>query len=175
MWRSAQFGSLEAWVMDADGTVGKATDLDGVGPFDLAWRSVASPGRVETVIKILSGRKMSRRVLGFLLVAAAVTSACTGGANSGRGSGTAAKTAHVPNLLKLTTSKADSMLQGKELLLSVRPVGGDDAVVVSQMPEAGERVPRGSVILVEARCYPAPCPFPGEGRSIYDPCTCAAR
>ena len=31
-----------------------------------------------------------------------------------------------------------------------------------------------SVVTVRALCFPAPCPSPGKGRQIYDPCTCAA-
>jgi hypothetical protein len=118
---------------------------------------------------------MSRRIFGFVLVAAAVTSSCTDSEDGARGSRRSERTVQVPNILQVTTSQADETLQGADLLLRVRPVGGEDAVVVSQMPPAGERVFRGSIVLVDARCYPAPCPFPGEGKEIYDPCTCSAR
>jgi hypothetical protein len=81
----------------------------------------------------------------------------------------------VPDVRGVTTTEADRTLQGAGLLLQVDPVGGSDSVVIDQSPEPGAPVPADSTVLVQARCYPAPCPFPGEGKVIYDPCTCAAR
>jgi hypothetical protein len=31
-----------------------------------------------------------------------------------------------------------------------------------------------SIVTVQAKCFALPCPFPGNGKQIYDPCTCAA-
>lgn len=90
-------------------------------------------------------------------------------------SGASAEKATVPDLRGSTTTAAASTLRQTGLHLKVIPVGGDDAVVISQRPEAGKVVFGGSAVTVEALCYPAPCPYPGEGKEIYDPCTCAAR
>lgn len=87
----------------------------------------------------------------------------------------AAQNVTVPDVRHSTTRAADNTLRQAGLLLQVDPVGGDDAVVISQRPDAGRLVSGGSVVTVEARCHPAPCPYPGEGKEIYDPCTCAAR
>lgn len=81
----------------------------------------------------------------------------------------------VPDVRGLITAEADRALQRAGLLLEVAPVGGGDSVVISQSPQPGEPVPSNSIVQVQARCFPAPCPFPGEGKEIYDPCTCAAR
>ncbi len=83
---------------------------------------------------------------------------------------------HVPSVIGLTTREADARLKNVGLVLRVDPVGGgNDAVVLAQSPAAGASLTRGDVVTVRARCFAAPCPFPGEGKEIYDPCTCAAR
>ena len=83
----------------------------------------------------------------------------------------------VPDVAGLTTEAADRALQDAGLLLEVDPIGGTDNVVVSQSPEPGGPLPTDLVVHVQARCYPAPCPVqvPSDGKTVYDPCTCAAR
>jgi hypothetical protein len=82
----------------------------------------------------------------------------------------------VPSVVGLTTREADLTLRRAGLLLEVDPKGGgNDKIVLAQAPSAGSPFVSGDVVTVEARCFAAPCPFPGEGMTIYDPCTCAAR
>lgn len=83
----------------------------------------------------------------------------------------------VPDLAGLTTAQADMLLRDVELYLVVNQTvdGTDDKRVVEQRPAAGTAVPPGSVVLVTARCLPAPCPSPPIDQFIYDPCTCAYR
>jgi len=80
----------------------------------------------------------------------------------------------VPDLRGLDTRHADQLLEAYGLKLSVNPIGGKTNKVVAQRPEVGTVVPLLTVVTVQARCFAAPCPFPGTGKQIYDPCTCAA-
>jgi len=82
----------------------------------------------------------------------------------------------VPNVIGLTTEQADIRLQQAGLLLEVRSIGGGtDRVITTQSPAPGGRLVPGTSVEVSARCFPVPCPFPGTGKTIYDPCTCASR
>jgi hypothetical protein len=125
----------------------------------------------------------SLRTSRLLAVAALVIGACTfrsvdqpDGAEKEPGDSLSEPRVATPDVVGLTTSRADSVVQGKGLLLEVAPVGGgDDQIVLAQSPKAGELTLSHSVVLVQARCHPAPCPSPDEGKTIYDPCTCAAR
>src|SRR5262245_55847534 len=84
----------------------------------------------------------------------------------------------VPDLVGLPTVAADQALRQLGLYLVVDElVGGgvDDKTVARQAPAAGQEVPPASVVLVAARCLPAPCPSPPIDQFIYDPCTCAHR
>lgn len=120
-----------------------------------------------------------RRFLGVALVVQLFVVACTESGSvlsriSPRRSGSPSGLG-VLDVRGLTTTEADHALRGTGLLLEVEPVGGSDSVVISQSPEPGTQVPADSIVHVQARCFPAPCLFPGVGEEIYDPCTCAAR
>ncbi len=81
----------------------------------------------------------------------------------------------VPNLIGLNTVQANQSLATAGLLLEVDPVGGKNALVLFQSPLAGTSAAPGSTVVVRASCFPAPCPSPGKGQTIFDPCTCASR
>jgi hypothetical protein len=116
-------------------------------------------------------------VLPFIVViAVACTDEAAVSPSSEAPTSAAASGLEVPDLSGLTTTEADQELQGMGLLLEVMTAtGGDDHTILAQSPAAGTAAEVGSIVTVTARCSPAPCPFPGESREIYDPCTCASR
>lgn len=117
---------------------------------------------------------MTRRILTTLAVLALVAAAFGAGWFAHRPPQPAGSN-EVPNVIGLTTDQADIRLQHAGLLLEVRPVGGTDRVITTQSPAPGGRLVPGTSVHVSARCFAAPCPFPGAGKAICDPCTCASR
>ena len=81
----------------------------------------------------------------------------------------------VPDVIGLSTNAAVAAMDKAGLGFEIHPIGGTAPVVVGEDPGPGTPVAAGSIVALDASCYPAPCPFPGEGKTIYDPCTCAAR
>lgn len=82
----------------------------------------------------------------------------------------------VPDVTGLQREWAEVVLKSVGLLPVVNPVGGaDDDVVVAQNPRPGVNAPSASTVLMDVRCFPAPCPAPRAGETIYDPCSCASR
>lgn len=133
---------------------------------------------------------MTRRILTTLAVLALVTSAFGAGWFAHRppqptgsngvpnviGTPQPTGSSGVPNVIGLTTDQADLLLQQAGLLLEVRPVGGMDRVITTQLPAPGAKLVPGTSVHVSARCFAIPCPAPtGAGETIYDPCTCASR
>ncbi|MFN2589902.1 MAG: hypothetical protein ABR518_03945, partial [Actinomycetota bacterium] len=55
------------------------------------------------------------------------------------------------------------------------PAGSPRDRVARQVPLPGSTVSVGAEVLLVVYCKPAPCPSPPQGRTIYDPFTCATR
>ena len=118
---------------------------------------------------------MTRRILTTLAVLALVAAAFGAGWFAHRPAQPTGSNG-VPNVIGLTTEQADIRLQQAGLLLGVQPIGGGtDRVITTQSPAPEGRLVAGTSVHVAARCFAAPCPFPGAGETIYDPCTCASR
>src|SRR5262245_10902659 len=98
---------------------------------------------------------MTRRTLTTLAVLAVVAAAFGAGWIAHRppqptGSDT------VPNVIGLTTKRADIRLQQAGLLLEVRPIGGGtDGVITTQSPVPGSRLVPGTSVEISARCLAA--------------------
>ena len=115
----------------------------------------------------------------LLLLGMMVVGACTGG---GTHPPTGAPTTSlpsgfvlVPDVIGLSTKAAVAAMDKAGLGFEIRPTGGSAPLILGEDPVPGTPVAAGSTVAMDASCQPAPCPFPGEGKTIYDPCTCAAR
>jgi hypothetical protein len=114
-------------------------------------------------------------LIGMTLVL--VLLSCTAGRYSPGSSvdGHATQGMSVPDVVGLSTTHAVAVVEGAGFRFRIIPVGGTTPTMVGQDPAAGSLAARGITVTLRASCLPAPCPFPGEGKTIYDPCTCAAR
>ena len=122
---------------------------------------------------------MSRLHTVMALALGMLLSACTGGKPMVEDSlshpATREVIAGVPDVVGLNTRQAVALLDRAGLQFRIRAIGGRSPTVVRQLPLPGAPAEPGTVVTMDASCYPAPCPSPGEGKSIYDPCTCAGR
>ena len=76
----------------------------------------------------------------------------------------------------LTSSEADEVLTRSGLLLEVRTNSdGPDGKVNAQNPAPGTIAQPHTKVEASVNCLPAPCPYPGPRKKIYDPCTCKSR
>jgi hypothetical protein len=122
---------------------------------------------------------MSRVQSVMALALGILFSACTGGKPMVEGSLSHPTTreviAGVPDVVGLNTEQAVVLLDRAGLHFQIRAIGGRSPTVVRQLPLPGAPAEPGTVVTMDASCYPAPCPFPGEEKAVYDPCTCASR
>jgi hypothetical protein len=88
---------------------------------------------------------------------------------------TSEATVVVPDLIGMSRTEAEAAIEAAGLLPVVATAEGEQDDVISQTPAVGERVEPGHEVTILVRCPAAPCPYPGEGETIYDPCGCLHR
>ncbi len=79
------------------------------------------------------------------------------------------------DLTGLSRGEAIATLEGVGLRYRVTPAGEAplDDRVAAQAPSPGTLLDEGAEVVIEVRCRPKPCPAPGDGEEIVDPCSCA--
>lgn len=125
--------------------------------------------------------ELSFRPLVLLITATLLVSGCVGDPPEGRQSRrspdvelTSGK--ELPDFVGTKKADAERILRELDLEFFIDPAGPPyDDLVVGQDPSAGVTVEASSQVVLSVRCQPAPCPSPEKGKSIYDPCSCAAR
>ena len=82
----------------------------------------------------------------------------------------------VPDVTGLPRDWAELVLTSVGLLPTVNTIAGsNDDVVVAQTPTPGTKAPLQSIVQLDVRCAPLPCPGSPPGQTIFDPCSCASR